>query len=106
MKKYGKDILATRTVRLDDLECEVFVLDGGKEFFDIHIVMPEYQDTELNTLRLQEEKANRNFKVPNKIELTCYGLEYLLWHKFYGVYDKIYDFSVNIEDELEVWIDS
>ena len=102
MKKYDKEILGETSVMLDAETVEVYCLDGG-DYYDIHTVSDNFKDDELNTLHLQEPKEAISLKaVTDKAYLTCMGLEFLLWQKFYGYNDKLHTFSCECiaKDEL------
>ena len=87
---YNKKILAQTEVSLNGDFCEVYCLDGG-DYFDIHILHNAYQDNEMNTLRLQEPKKITT--ATDEMFLTCQGIEFLLWHKFYGKNKQVHCFN-------------
>lgn len=62
--KYNKPILKTMSLFLFNYYYILYILDDN-EYFNIHIVTDKYQDTELNTLYLQEPKED--------ISLQSYG---------------------------------
>ena len=98
MKKYNKEILAETSVTLDAETVEVYCLDGG-DYYDIHTVSDNFKDEESNTLHLQEPKEAVSLEaVTDKVYLTCMGLEFLLWQKFYGYKDKLHTFSCECVD--------
>jgi len=97
-KKYGKKILAQRSIEVDDDEYTCFVLDGG-DCYDIHIVDEHYKDDELNTLKLQEPKDSVSLeKVTSKAFMLSEIMEHVLWHKCYGDNGKHYDFNIDYEE--------
>lgn len=102
MKKYNKEILAETSVTLDAETVEVYCLDGG-DYYDIHTVSDNFKDEELNTLHLQEPKEAVSLEaVTDKVYLTCIGLEFLLWQKFYGYKNKLHTFSCECVDKDEL----
>ena len=102
MKKYNKEILAETSVTLDAETVEVYCLDGG-DYYDIHTVSDNFKDEELNTLHLQEPKEVVSLEVvTDKVYLTCMGLEFLLWQKFYGYKNKLHTFSCECVDKDEL----
>ena len=102
MKKYNKEILAETSVMLDAETVEVYCLDGG-DYYDIHTVSDNFKDEELNTLHLQEPKEAISLEaVTDKVYLTCMGLEFLLWQKFYGYKNKLHTFSCECVDRDEL----
>lgn len=96
---YNKKILAKTEVSLNGDYCEVYCLDGG-DYYDIHVLHNSYQSNEMNTLRLQEPKEIQT--ATDEVFLTCQGIEFLLWHKFYGKDNKIHFFTCenNESDDL------
>ena len=97
-KKYGKKILAQRSIEVDGDEYTCFVLDGDK-WYDIHIVDDHYQDDELNTLKLQEPKECISLeKVISKAFMLSQIMEHVLWHKCYSDNGKHYDFNIDYEE--------
>lgn len=102
MKKYNKEILAETSVTLDAETVEVYCLDGG-DYYDIHTVSDNFKDEESNTLHLQEPKEAVSLEaVTDKVYLTCMGLEFLLWQKFYGYKNKLHTFSCECVDKDEL----
>lgn len=96
MKKYNKEILASKFVYYDNKCVEVLILDD-EDCYNIHIIDEDFKDDELNTLKLQEPKEYIQLeKISDPISLECLGLEHLLWDKFYGFENKLYDFSVSV----------
>ena len=97
-KKYGKKILAQRGIEVNGDEYTCFVLDGG-DYYDIHIVDDNYQDDELNTLKLQEPKDSVSLeKVTSKAFMLSEIMEHVLWHICYGNNGKHYDFDITYEE--------
>ncbi len=96
---YDKKILAQTEVYLNGDFCEVYCLDGG-EYFDIHILNDSFASDELNTLRLQEPKEIQ--EATSEIFLTCQGVEFLLWHRFYGKGGKMHSFNCELVESVEL----
>jgi viroplasmin and RNaseH domain-containing protein len=85
MKKYNKNIIASYEKTLDNETFQVYVLDG-KDYYNIHVISERFQDTENNTLKLQEpkeriEKVSEYFDIPKMIS---YLLEHFVWDRFYS----------------------
>jgi hypothetical protein len=97
--KYGKKILAYTEVELNYDICDVFCLDGG-EYYDIHIVHDDFKDDDSNTLQLQEPKEC--CELPNKMFLTCRGIEFLLWNRFYGKDKKAHFFTCENHESIDL----
>ena len=98
--KYGKKILAQTGVRLHGEYAEVYCLDGG-EYYDIHILNDNFKDEELNTLQLQAPKECY-LTIPDEIQLTCWGIEFLLWHLFYGRNGKGHSFNCECVESFDL----
>lgn len=99
---YNKNILAEEYVNLNRIGATVFCLDGG-EYYDIHVVNDSYAKDELNTLRLQEPKESVSLEqVTDEKFLTCQGLEFLLWHEYYGQGGKMHSFSCQCVESCEL----
>lgn len=96
---YNKKILAQTEVKLNGEICDVFCLDGG-EYFDIHILHDSYASDELNTLQLQEPKDFE--EATSKIFLTCQGVQFILWHIFYGKNGKMHSFNCELVESVEL----
>lgn len=96
--KYNKTILKTMSLYLFDYYYILYILDDN-EYFNIHIVTNKYQDTELNTLYLQEPKTDINISQMDDIYMTKLLLEFALSDKFYGYENKLHTFSITSESE-------
>lgn len=102
MTKYGKKILAEEYVNLNGIGATVYCLDDGK-YYNIHIVNDSFADDELNTLRLQEPKESVTLEqVTDPKYLTCQGLEFLLWHEYYGQGGQMHSFSCQCVESCEL----
>jgi hypothetical protein len=98
-KKYGKKILAKRSIEVDGDEYTCYVLDDGGEYYDIHVVDDHYADDDLNTLKLQEPKDVAKLDVvTSKAFMLSQIMEHVLWHKCYGDNGKHYDFNIDYEE--------
>lgn len=91
--KYNKKILKQYTENLFNQSYTLYVLDN-KDFYDIHIVDDAFEDTELNTLYLQEPKQDVSPFKFDEIYMTTILLEHALKMKFYGYKNKVYQFTV------------
>ena len=101
-KKYGKKILAQRSIEVNGDEYTCFILDDGGDYYDVHIVDDHYQDDELNTLKLQEPKDVAKLDVvTSKAFMLSQIMEHVLWHLCYGDNNKHYDFNIDY-DETEL----
>lgn len=98
-KLYGKNIINQTTINLNGEYCDVYCLED-EEYFNIHIINCKYEDSELNTLRLQEPKEFKD--ATSDIFLTCQGIEFLLYDKFYGKKGKMHSFVCELVESVEL----
>ena len=97
-KKYGKDVLAWTSYDVNGDIYECYVLDDG-DYYNIHVISPDYRDDEMNTLRLQEPKDVGNLEtLKSKAYMLSRIFEFALWHECYGDNDKCYDFNIDYEE--------
>lgn len=97
-KKYGKKILAQRSIEVDGDEYTCFILDDG-DYYNVHIVDEHYQDSEMNTLKLQEPKDVAKLDVvTSKAFMLSQIMEHVLWHKCYDDNGKHYDFNITYKE--------
>lgn len=97
-KKYGKKILATRDLTIDNelITCLILDDESGK-YWNVHIIMRPYADDEINTLELQEPKSEVAFEDITTPEFMFARIfERFIWHKLYMVYGKSM-FSASVE---------
>lgn len=99
--KYGKQILAKKTVNINNEEYTCYVLDDD-DYYNIHIVDEHYHDDEMNTLKLQEPKEYITLEeVTGKAFMLSRIMEHYLWHITYGDNNKHYTFDIDyILDEI------
>lgn len=95
---YGKEILNSVIVNLNGNYAEVYALKGDK-YVSYHVLNDKYKDDELNTLRMEDEidKADTSDEF-----LTCQGIEFLLWDQFYGKDGKMYSFTCELSESVEL----
>jgi hypothetical protein len=97
-KKYGKDVLAWTSYDINGDTYEYYLLDDG-DYYNIHVISPDYRDDEMNTLRLQEPKDVGNLEtLKSKAYMLSRIFEFALWHECYGDNDKCYDFNIDYEE--------
>lgn len=97
-KKYGKDVLAWTSYDINGDIYECYVLDDG-DYYNIHVISPDYRDDETNTLRLQEPKDVGNLEtLKSKAYMLSRIFEFALWHECYGDNGKHYDFNIDYEE--------
>lgn len=97
-KKYGKKILAQRSIEVNGDEYTCFILDDNN-YYNVHVVDDHYQDSEMNTLKLQEPKDVAKLDVvTSKAFMLSQIMEHVLWHLCYGDNDKHYDFNIDYEE--------
>lgn len=97
-KKYGKKILAERSIEVNGDKYTCFILDDG-DYYNVHIVDSYFQDDEMNTLKLEEPKDSVSLeKVTSKAFMLSQIMEHVLWHLCYGVNFKHYDFNITYEE--------
>jgi hypothetical protein len=98
-KKYGKKIIAQRSIEVNGSNYTCYVLDDGGEYYDIHVVDHHYADDDSNTLKLQEPKdvAQKDI-ITSKAFMLGQIMEHVLWHECYGENGKMYDFCVEYEE--------
>lgn len=97
---YDKEVLATHYVDYKGIDATVCVLDAN-EYYAIHILTDIYKKEELNTLYLEESKEYITLeKITDDLYLECIGLQFLMWHKWYGYQGQAYSFNVDI---VEAW---
>jgi len=97
-QKYDKDILAEETINVDGDDYTCYILDD-KDYYNVHVVDDHYHDDEGNTLRLQEPKECVSLdKVTSKPFMLSQIMEHVLWHMCYGENRKMYDFSIDYEE--------
>ena len=102
MKKYGKNVLAEHSTYYNNRTVDVLVLED-KDYYNIHVIDDKFQDDELNTLKLQEPKNNDVLeKIKTPMYMECMALEHLLWDKFYGYNKQIHDFTVYLQDSVNL----
>ena len=97
--KYNKKILKEHTEYLFGQYYTLYILDD-KDYYNIHIICETFQDTEMNTLYLQEPKQDVNLSEFDDLYITKLILEFALWNKFYGYKDKSYNFE--IKDTVDI----
>lgn len=96
---YNKTILKEHSEYLFNRYYTLYVLDD-KDYYNIHITCDKFQGNELNTLYLQEPKADVNLSEFDDLYITKLLLEFALWDKFYGYKDKSYQFE--IKDTVDI----
>ena len=97
-KKYGKDVLAWTSYDINGDTYECYVLDDG-DYYNIHVISPDYRDDETNTLRLQEPKDVVDLEIlKSKAYMLSRIFEFALWHECYGDNGKHYDFNITYEE--------
>ena len=97
-KKYGKDVLAWISYDINGDTYECYVLDDG-DYYNIHVISPDYRDDETNTLILQEPKDVGNLEtLKSEPYMLSRIFEFALWHECYGKDGKCYDFSITCEE--------
>ena len=98
-KKYGKKILAERSIEVNGDKYTCFILDDG-DYYNVHIVDDYCQDDEMNTLMLQEPKESVTLEqVTSKAFMLSQLMERVLSYMCYD-YDnnKRYDFNITYEE--------
>lgn len=98
-KKYGKKILAKRSVEVNGDEYTCFILDDG-DYYNVHMIDDYCQDDEMNTLILQEPKECVSLeKVTSKAFMLSQIMERVLLYMCYdNDNNKRYDFSITYEE--------
>lgn len=102
-KIYNKEVIADLDVNLFNRDYKIIVLDNEKQdTYDVHIIIEHYAEDELNTLFLQEPKSYISKDKFDKLYLTMFVTEFALWDKLYGYKNKVYSFSIKVDDVFEV----
>ena len=102
-KIYNKEVISELEVNLFNRDYKIIVLDNPEQdTYDIHIITGHFKKDELNTLFLQEPKSDVSIDEFDKLYLTMTVTEFALWDKLYGYKDKVYSFSIKIDDVFEV----
>ena len=102
-KIYDKEVINELEVNLFNRDYKIIVLDNSEQdTYDIHIITEHFDESELNTLHLQEPKDAVSADKFDKLYLTMIVTEFALWHKLYGYKNKVYSFSIKVDDTFEV----
>ena len=88
--KFGKPILAQFHYK----DYSVFVLDD-KDWYNVHVIDPIFEQSEMNTLELQEPADIINSPVLTEKGMMEILGEHILWEIFYGY--GITSWSVTLE---------
>lgn len=107
MKLYDKEVITELDVNLFYRDYKIVVLDNTEQHtYDIHIITQRYDESELNTLQLQEPQSCVPIDKFDELYLTMLVTEFALWDELYGYKNKFYSFSVNTVDEFELYEDT
>lgn len=102
-KIYNKENITELETNLFYRDYKVVVLDNPEQdTYDIHIITEHYQKDELNTLFLQEPKSDVSVDKFDKLYLAMIATEFALWDNLCGYKNKVYSFSIKVDDVFEV----
>lgn len=93
---YNKPIIAKLKRTIGDLDIQVVILQDG-EYDNVHIITNKYQQSEFNTLHLQDSKGCTEF---TDDRLLSYAYEFFIWHDTQDLGIASIDLDIEIEEEL------
>ena len=96
-KIYNKRVLKKYTLEIKDVRMMAIVLDD-KDYYNIHIMHPSYKTDEMNTLELQEPKADVLFSEIMDKMLMELIIQKFLWHELHGHKGAMWSFTVQAHE--------